>query len=547
MRAHLAAIFLSLILAGLSACGGFVAADPPADNDTILFTVNPNQLSPLTTASPATTVIPQPLLQIPNGGSQPRPLPSGAVSRRVIEPYAGKQGALAMPDGQVDLADLSVAPYSSVGRLRFNIPSDPPNWEHSCTAQFIGSTGILLTAAHCVWDQDTRSWDNKIQFDLGFNLGVVTQSFDWECAAIVSGWRNAKPHTVEQVPYDYAFIKVRGTPPSGLGLSIDTGAAHVDDVGYPDNFYSNKRLVHVFGNKDAQNPSAMSPNPMSHGSSGGAWIVANDAVSVNSGNRDGLNNVMYGPVLSSRTQAVADFVSGSCKGPGGVRSEAGGGKMFTAQPIPDDQVNPTTIQSGVAVIPVSLSEPLAANHNQSRMPGLTKLAQASRSPTPRCEALCDPLHPSPFCAFLQLGEANYRLALAQLFKMSHDDGIADYPAPLLTSLFDLDSDPCGRSTTTIRNGIISNSGQACLISAGSSSSVGSVVAKLTVPSTIEGRIVSSSDRETIEFSDKSKSMSLELSDSGLNSDFGGLLTRLIAFRDKIVWQTENGCVSVSTQ
>lgn len=541
MRLNLVVSASALVIAALSACGKFETSNPPADNDAILYTINP---SPSVNTLQTKPALPQPLLQIPADGPQPKPLPPGTIQKRVIEPYSGKQELLSLPDGQVDLADITIAPYSSVGRLTYDFPSG----RFACTAQLIGSTGILLTAAHCVWDKDTNAWASNTRFALGYNLGASAQSFDWDCAAIVSGWRNAANHTMDQIPYDYAFIKIRGTPPSGLGLTIGTGSAHVDAVGYPTNYYNNQQMVHVFGNKDAQNPSAMAPNPMSHGSSGGAWIVANSAVSLNSGNRIGQDNVMYGPALSARTQAVADFVSGSCKGPGGLRSDAGGSRIFTAQAVPEDQVNPATIQtSGATVIPASFSERFAASHNQSPMPRLTKLAQASGTPAPRCEALCDPLHPSPYCAFLQLGQASYKTALAQLFKMSHDDGVADYPAPLLTSLFDLDSDPCGRTTTTIRNGVISNTGLACRISAGSSSSAGAITANLSVPVTIQGDIVSSPDHETIQFGDKSKSMVLELSDSGLNSDFGGSLTRLVAFRDKIVWQTENGCVSISTQ
>lgn len=541
VRVNLTITASALAMAALSACGKFETTNPPADNDTIVYTINPSPSVSNLQTRPAS---PQPLLQIPADGPQPQPLPPGTLQQRVIEPYSGKQGLLSLPDGQVDLTDMTIAPYSSVGRLTYDFPSG----SFACTAQLIGSTGILLTAAHCVWDKDTNAWASNTRFALRYSLGVSTQIFDWDCAAIVSGWQNAANHTMDQIPYDYAFIKIRGTPPSGLGLTIGTGAAHVDDVGYPINYYNNQQMVHVFGNKDAQNPSAMTTNPMSHGSSGGAWIVANSAVSLNSGNRVGQDNVMYGPALSARTQAVADFVSGSCKGPGGVRSDAGGSRIFKVQAIPEDQVNPAMIgTSSATVIPVSSSERFAISHNQSPIPGLTRLAQASGTPAPRCEALCDPSHPSPYCAFLQLGQANYKTALAQLFKMSHDDGVADYPTPLLVSLFDLDSDPCGRTTTTIRNGVISNTGRACRISASSSSYAGAITANLSVPTTIQGDISSSPDHETIQFGDKSKSMVLELSDGGLNSDFGGVLTRLVAFRDKIVWQTENGCVSVSIQ
>ncbi|MER8475710.1 trypsin-like serine protease [Mesorhizobium sp. M1163] len=209
-------------------------------------------------------------------------------------------------DGQVELADLTKSPYKAAGRLDFNFPSDLPGWGHLCTAQFIGSSGVILTAAHCVWDQATRAWGTNFQFLLRYNQGVAT-TFDWQCAAIVSGWPNGA------YAYDFAFIKVRGVPEQGIGMEINVGATHVDAMGYPSNYGSNRRLYHVSGNKDGGNPTRM-PNLLSHGASGGAWVSDSlTVVSLNSFKYTDDESTMYGPALSKAALHTYEFVARGCR------------------------------------------------------------------------------------------------------------------------------------------------------------------------------------------------------------------------------------------
>jgi V8-like Glu-specific endopeptidase len=201
--------------------------------------------------------------------------------RRVVEPALDVAPIKPLADGVVDLADQNKSPYDRIGRLEMRFPSYLPGAYSTCTAQLIGNSGVALTAAHCVFDQNVREWANSVAFRLRYNQGTQAQRLDWECMAMVSGWPNG------HYPYDFALIKLRGTPPGGLGMTIGVGAAHVDAVGYPRAYYDTERLVHVTGNKNASNPSAMPGNRMGKGSSGGAWVMQTpqgltDAVSVNS-------------------------------------------------------------------------------------------------------------------------------------------------------------------------------------------------------------------------------------------------------------------------
>jgi V8-like Glu-specific endopeptidase len=305
------AVSIAGVLVGCG--GGFHTVDPSRNNDDIMYVVNS---SPFAFAENL-QVTPLPLPTIPPGSAGPSPVAPGLQPLQVVPstPISPKGQApkLVLPDGQPEPADTTIAPYTKIGRITFRFPTDQPGWGHLCTAQFIGNLGVVLTAAHCVWDQQGKVWGNNYAFQLGYKPSGPTQSFTWECAAIMSGWANG------QYAYDYAVLKIRGVPPSGgLGMTINVGATHVDAVGYPDNFGNNEIMYHVYGSKDGSNPSGLL-NPLGHGASGGAWIMGSapenetEVVSLNSFKYTNDNSRMYGPQLSASTLRLYDFASRSCR------------------------------------------------------------------------------------------------------------------------------------------------------------------------------------------------------------------------------------------
>lgn len=287
-----------LLLALLSGCSGFEALQPK-DNEQILSTTNP--------ASPRVLSLP------PN----PKPLPLPSISQPEFRRQAlpGATGPVASASGQISprtdllsspatpVANLTQYPYSAGGRSTFTYASKPGNaW--LCTAEIIGQEGVLLTAGHCVWDRTTNSWIKTSIFQLQYNNGASAGNYDWECAAIYSGW------VAGSWPYDYAFIKLRGSPPSGMDMQINVGSTQVDAIGYSTN-YSTESMYHLVGTKDNGNPTTMD-STFSHGSSGGAWISAGSAVSINSFTVDGDVSHMHGPQFNGATLALYDFVRRGC-------------------------------------------------------------------------------------------------------------------------------------------------------------------------------------------------------------------------------------------
>ncbi|MCV2449448.1 trypsin-like serine peptidase [Paracoccus sp. DMF] len=286
--------------------GGFEAIKPTGSNEDLVYRFNHDILP----ASVPFNFAPREMPSLPPGSQQSEPLAPSQTPQRTVDPEESTSVIVPLKDGDVMLADISASPYNRIGRLEMRHPSDAPGWGTTCTAQLIGPHGVLLTAAHCIFDKEKREWPVYLRFKLQYDQGSFAQEFDWECAAMVSGWPNG------DYRYDYALLKLRGAPPGGLGMTINVTDNRVDAVGYPSKYYNAQRLVHVFGVRDTENPSGML-NDMGKGSSGGARILhfdfPTDVVSVNSFHYTNDPSRSYGPVLNNTTMKVYDFVARSCR------------------------------------------------------------------------------------------------------------------------------------------------------------------------------------------------------------------------------------------
>ncbi|MEM6310238.1 MAG: trypsin-like peptidase domain-containing protein [Pseudomonadota bacterium] len=162
-------------------------------------------------------------------------------------------------------------PYWNVGRI---ITKMSDGNTYSCTAQFIGSVNVVLTAAHCLWDTNANGLSLDVTMTRGKG-GSGSQKITFTCAIAFSEFDGSSSNP--NYAYDYALLYA-GQPSQAGFLNYSTNAPQetIMSVGYPQNYGNMGKLYEVQGYLDGPASKAgmmqMDQNPFSKGSSGGAWI-----------------------------------------------------------------------------------------------------------------------------------------------------------------------------------------------------------------------------------------------------------------------------------
>ena len=144
-------------------------------------------------------------------------------------------------------ADVSAFPYTAAGKLFIWWPETPQDRPRSCSAQFVGSLNVILTAAHCIQHRNgvmVRMWG----FTRGYRSADGTgQHVRLKCQGILNGWTQAG---VDNYEYDYAFLKTETASTGGfLGLDARVPPTSIEAIGYPKNFGNAERLQKVWGTR----------------------------------------------------------------------------------------------------------------------------------------------------------------------------------------------------------------------------------------------------------------------------------------------------------
>jgi len=237
--------------------------------------------------------------------------------------------------GKAQNADVNKYPFNTAGKLLFNTPVKQNS---HCTAQFVGSQQVLMTAAHCIYPFPSKKYNPNKQFNLDFHFMRQSEkssgkAFNVKCYAL---WRQYPDGVNEQYDkhgevftnyekwnydfkkWDYAFL-CTDKPNDGnnwLGLrstlpKFPTWTA----IGYPQNYGKTKLMQRVTGQKGvvANTIVQMQSNPMQMGSSGGAWIddlTYPSVIGVNSS--FDLNSTMSSPQFDEKTVDFLKYMSKKC-------------------------------------------------------------------------------------------------------------------------------------------------------------------------------------------------------------------------------------------
>lgn len=233
---------------------------------------------------------------------QPAPITDDVII--TIEP-TGPEDRSEISYGKVMRADITKDPWRRGGKLFMAGIG-------TCTAQFVGATDVVMTAAHCIYNRQTQQWASDVLFARAYANGGG-ERFDWQCMGILNGYTSSNPW-----PWDFAFIKVRGNSSVGA-LGLRTGLPYNEwwSIGYPGNFEGARYMQKVFGRKGAVGGGVaqMLDNPMTFGASGGGWWSGNYAIGLNSFLKGNPNDSrsLYGPVLTSATVTLFNYVKNSCQ------------------------------------------------------------------------------------------------------------------------------------------------------------------------------------------------------------------------------------------
>lgn len=165
-------------------------------------------------------------------------------------------------------------PYFCGGRI---FATDKHGGDHVGSAQFVGDCRILLTAAHCLTDSSGQLYSN-IYFIRAYGLnGELYEHFDIQRVKVHPKWQGDLGNTTS-IPFDYGFCYTTRPYKYRMGLQIGEPVKNqLRAIGYPSNYEHGRVMYAVNGTKyldpEYEGYYGMKGNPMSHGCSGGAWII----------------------------------------------------------------------------------------------------------------------------------------------------------------------------------------------------------------------------------------------------------------------------------
>lgn len=181
-------------------------------------------------------------------------------------------------------ADTGAMPFQAGGILFFT----QGNVDYAASAQLLCRGNLLLTAAHCVQDNNSGVLSENFLFERCYDSGKSVERFTFRLVALKVYW-----HAEKKAKWDYALAVLNEISALTTPLSYSTediGGKDICAFGYPGNYYNGERMVFIEGaaGKPSDGTVVISGDKMRNGCSGGAWVLKGTSTVV------GVNS--YGPV-----------------------------------------------------------------------------------------------------------------------------------------------------------------------------------------------------------------------------------------------------------
>jgi V8-like Glu-specific endopeptidase len=231
-------------------------------------------------------------------------------------PVAAVQRGLARSPkaDQVKAENLRNYPEAVIGKLLFVKPSGEAG---SCTATFVTTNRVLLTAANCIINKDAGDAATNTDFIFVSNYGSVTQqAYGVDCVAFPSGWLGQNYAATWR--FNYAFLRTTNTNTfGGLGLTNALAPTRLNQVGFADDLHEGLRILSVdsdaYMTKDGLVATAFTT--LGAGSSGNPWMRNSIVHSISSHYDPEQPDIVLGPRITGTTMKILQHVGQGCPAP----------------------------------------------------------------------------------------------------------------------------------------------------------------------------------------------------------------------------------------
>jgi len=230
---------------------------------------------------------------------RPSGLAAPAVDRDIIPP------AKAASLGAENLGNYADA---AIGKLLFVKPSGEAG---SCTATFVATNNILLTAANCIISDEGVTHEDLI-FVSAYG-SVAQQTYAINCLAMPGEWPTTQG--ADRWRYNYAFMRTARTSTfGGLGLTNALVPKRLSQAGYSDVIDDGMKMQRLdadaYMTKDGLVGTAYTG--LGGATSGNPWLRNSIIYSVSSHYDSEYPSILLGPRITSDTMKLLNRMRQGC-------------------------------------------------------------------------------------------------------------------------------------------------------------------------------------------------------------------------------------------
>jgi V8-like Glu-specific endopeptidase len=215
---------------------------------------------------------------------------------------------------QVSAENLRNYPEAAIGKLLFVKPSGKAG---SCTATFVTTNRVLLTAANCIFNKKDTVTTTNSDFIFVSNYGsAAQQSYAVNCLAFPQAWLDGNDAATWR--FNYAFLRTASTNTfGGLGLTNALIPRRLSQVGFADGIQEGMRIKRLdsdaYMTKDGLVATAFTA--LGAGSAGNPWMRNSIVHSISSHYDPEQPDIVLGPRITGATMKILKHVGQGCPAP----------------------------------------------------------------------------------------------------------------------------------------------------------------------------------------------------------------------------------------